>query len=226
MKSSLERNSQEKIDHIREEFNVMCQVAAYHPPIRRGQQVNRRELKMQRTASSMIYSKRSSLARNIVIQNREFLENNPEFSIPGLEDRKAILNKAMIASKLSPVTNMGWIDYMLVLSDEYGGWSNLIHALELEVNKEDYFSRTIKNNIIFALCCVLLVLSIPFNSVLHGYKFVVVDSFALLAYLLCFYSCIEPYKKRKEMVEPKRLETSERIKTSDVNFLKKSRDIV
>lgn len=219
---STNMKSKEKINHIREELPIISQVAAYDPPIRTGQQHNRRELRMQKKTSRLLYSRRLRLAKNIVRYHDLFLKDHPQFRGPSQEDRKSILNKAMIASKLSPMSNEGWDKYILALSDEYGGWNHFINRLKRGVNEYMYFNRKIIQYVIFALACFFITFALPINGILHGYKFIVVDILIVVIYLLCFYACLEPYRGRKETFQPSKIDRSEKIKRSDILYLQKA----
>lgn len=222
MNNAAVARTNDKFDYIAELDSPIAQIAAFNPPIRSGKSENRRELKMQRSASKKIYLYRFRIAKEIV---KDGVDENTLMPISAdKEQRKRILSKAMIAAGLSPKTNDGWLEYMSVLIDKSGGWKIFMLNLRDEVYRMAYYKKNILSFSLITVVSVVMcmfVLSQAFVTIgipsLASYGIVLSLSSVFVIGLSWITSSTT--KKRATHLLPKRMKNSERVNREESKLL-------
>lgn len=217
-KVSQNQRYKNKLSKVRE-MNPISQLGAFKPAIPKNHSMNRAGIRAQKSAAKKLYDKRNKIAKNIVIQNNIYKDNNPSSFVPDMDERKVILSKALISSGLSPQSNLGWIEYMTLLVKDSGGWNSYMKKLTYEINKMNYYSGIINQYLIFSLAIAFIIMSLPINSLLHGYKFIFVDASLIIIYFLCAIKVSQPYRLRKNLFTPKKIDDKQRLSKPEVNSL-------
>ncbi len=104
------------------------------PAIREGYDVNKRELKIQERLAKNFYNKRMNIVGSIV--NNQY------------EDKREVLVSSLVNQGFAPRTLDPWIDYVLLLSDRYGGWDIFLRELSYAYKFEKESSLRLKLNLL------------------------------------------------------------------------------
>lgn len=197
-------------DFINNDMPLIEKMFSMVPFIREGYDVNKRELKIQKRLAKDFYNKRMKIVSAIVNSN--------------FDDKREILVSSLVGNGFAPRTLEPWVDYVLLLSERYGGWDIFIRELTIAHNVEKESSLRLKTNILFGF-----VLTIPITALIKLLSPYINPEIAYSLWLLnvsFFIAWIVFYVGNMKKELEKMMETYKGVNNknvSDSNFIKATR---
>lgn len=132
MKKRYDNNRVEEF--INNDMPLIEKMFSIIPMIREGYTENKRELKIQKRLTKKFYEKRMDIVGSIVNNN--------------YVDKREVLVSSLVSQGFAPRTLEPWIEYVLLLSDRYGGWDIFLKELTISYKTEKESSLRLKTTIL------------------------------------------------------------------------------
>lgn len=128
------------------DHSMIERVGSFSPPLRKGFGENRIENRIQKRISRELYSKRVSIAKEMLLSDST--------------DTREVVYSALVKNGISPHSVDYYEDYIQLLVDRQGGWDRWRSVVSKEISVFNYSRASLRNPM------VILILWLMFSTAL------------------------------------------------------------